>query len=145
MSVKQKLHIAQELLKQTSYLLTEETRKETKENFKRLSESLKTLDLQDDKDFESEKMAFSILNNVIQVCVNKMKDYYGIYEDRLKETELLNEITQKTFTQKDFAQKLAKILKEDANKEMISKMNINTFMNILQVEIQDSSEESNQE
>lgn len=78
--------------------MTEETRKETKENFKRLSESLKTLDLQDDKDFESEKMAFSILNNVIQVCVNKMKDYYGIYEDRLKETELLNEITQKTFT-----------------------------------------------
>lgn len=145
MSVKQKLHIAQELLKQTSCLLTQQTKEQTKENFKRLSESLKTLSLQNDKDFQTQKMAFSILNDVIQVCVNKMKDYYGIYEERLVETQLLNQVSQKTFTEKELAEKLVKILREDENKVLINKMNINTLMKVLQIQIQDSSQESLEE
>ena len=130
MSAKNKLRIAAQLLKQTSKLATKESIEKLKKELIKLQHFLDEVQIQNDLDKNVEKMALTILHQVIVVSMEKMCQYYDCFFDdtnRIYTLEKINQIKHKTLQAKQLQVFLKEFL-DSSDGELLKKININEFL-----------------
>lgn len=139
MSVKNKLNIALELLKEASILVTDESKTQIDLELDKLKNYLEQSDFTEFNG--SEEMAFSILLECIQVCVAKMgAEYFNkpslpnlsdIADGKIKST-----IPFAINVRKDeVIDMLHNMMGEEFSSDVVRSLNINTFMTIFNLKL----------
>ena len=139
MSAKSKLKIATSFLKEVGDVVSNDIKDQVKEDLSKLELLVNSYDSLNDTDEYSERMAYSILKDVAEVCFKRLDAFYG-YNTDSKFTYILELIgDKKVYSKKELNDLLMKLINNEKVSEEIKDMNINDF--IKEYGLEESSEE----
>lgn len=127
MSAKNKLRIALFILKEASII---EYDQQLNEQLKNLQMFLNDFQIQDDEEYEVQRMALGILNQTVKISLQRMNKYYKylmLDDAQIQKSGMIAQIKNKQYQIQNFCQILQKIL-DQKNGQFYKQMNINTFL-----------------